>query len=108
MNDEITIISANTNSNQGDAEKYQVLSHQYRCEKIHSTSFCIDELLKIINELRPNNIIIFTADMHGKAVVSFLEYFLSRKFKPVIYELSSGSRGIILSRIIIIKMQKND
>ncbi len=107
MNDEINIISANTNSNQADAEKYQVLSHQYRCEKIHSTSFSLDELLKIINELRPKIIIIFTADMHGRAIVSFLEYFLSRKFKPVIYELSSGHRGITFSSIIIIKMQKN-
>jgi len=44
--------------------------------------------------------------MHGRTVVSFLEYFLSRKFKPIIYELSSGYRGIAPSRTIIIKMQK--
>ena len=106
MNDEITIISESTNSNQGDTEKYLVWRHHYRWEKINSKSYCIDELLKIVNELRPEIIIIFTADMHGRAVVSFLEYFLSRKFKPVIYELSSGYRGIALSRIIIIKMQK--
>ena len=106
MNDEITIISASTNSNQGGTEKYQVLGHHHMCEKINSKSYRIDELLKIINELRPEIIIIFTADMHGRAVVSFLEYNLSRKFKPVIYELSSGYRGIALSRIIITKMQK--
>lgn len=106
MNDEITIISESTNSNQGDTEKYLVLSHHHRWEKINSKSYCMDELLKIVNELRPEIIIIFTGDMHGRAVVSFLEYFLSRKFKPVIYELSSGYRGIALSRIIVIKMQK--
>jgi recombinational DNA repair protein RecR len=106
MNDEITIISESTNPNQGDTEKYLVLSNHYRWEKINLKSYCIDELLKIVNELRPEIIMIFTADMHGRAVVSFLEYFLSRKFKPVIYELLSGYRGIAISRITIIKMQK--
>ena len=106
MNDVITVISASTNSNQGSTEKYQILSHQDVCEKIRSKSYHMDELLKIINELRPEIIIIFTADMHGRTVVSFLEYFLSRKFKPDIYELLSGYKGIAFSRIIIIKMQK--
>lgn len=106
MNDEITIISESTNSNQGGTEKYLVLSHHYRWEKINSRSYCIGELLKIVNELRPEVITIFTANMHGRTVVSFLENFLSRKYKPVIYELSSGYRGIALTRIIIIKMQK--
>jgi hypothetical protein len=106
MNEEITIFSARTSSNHGDTERYQVLNRNFKYEKRYSKPYRIDELLKIINELRPETIIIFTADMHGRTVVSFLEYFLSRKFKPVIYELSSGYRGIAPSRIIIIKMQK--
>jgi len=74
--------------------------------KIPSGSFRIEELLKFVNELKPEMITIFTADMHGRTIVSFLEYFLSRKFRSVLYELSSGHRGMIHSRIIVIKMQK--
>jgi len=106
MNDEITIVLASTNSNQAKAEEYKVLSHHFRGDKIHSGSYRIDELLKIVNDLKPRMITIFTADMHGRTIVSFLEYFLSRKFKSVIYELSSNHREAVISRTIIIKMQK--
>src|SRR6476619_5243347 len=106
MNDEITIVSAGSSSNQTKAQEYMVLSHHFRGNKIHSGSFRIEELLKFVNELKPEMITIFTADMHGRTIVSFLEYFLSRKFRSVLYELSSGHRGMIHSRIIVIKMQK--
>ena len=106
MNDGITIVSAAPSSNQTKAQEYMVLSHHFRGNNIHSGSFKIEELLKFVNELKPEMIIIFTADMHGRTIVSFLEYFLSRKFRSVLYELSSGHRGMIHSRIIVIKMQK--
>jgi hypothetical protein len=106
MNDEITIVSASPSSNQTKAQEYMVLSHHFRGNKIHSGSFRIEELLKFVNELKPEMITIFTADMHGRTIVSFLEYFLSRKFRSVLYELSSGHREMIHSRIIVIKMQK--
>ena len=89
MNDEITIVSAGLSSNQTKAQEYMVLSHHFRGNKIHSGSFRIEELLKFINELKPEMITIFTADTHGRTIVSFLEYFLSRKFRSVLYELSS-------------------
>ena len=106
MNDEITIVSASPSSNQTKAQEYMVLSHHFRGNNIHSGSFKIEELLKFVNELKPEMITIFTADMHGRTIVSFLEYFLSRKFRSVLYELSSGHREMIHSRIIVIKMQK--
>jgi hypothetical protein len=86
MNDEITIVSADPNSNKTQVKEYRVLSHHFKGNKIHSGSFRIDELLKFVNELEPEMITIFTADMHGKTIVSFLEYFLSRKFKSVLYD----------------------
>ena len=82
------------------------MSHHFSGDVTHSASYQIDELLTIVNDLKPEMITIFTAGMHGRTIVSFLEYFLSRKFKAVIYELSSSHRGKVLSRIIIIKMQK--
>jgi hypothetical protein len=106
MNDEIIIVSVGTNSNQTKAQEYKVLSHHFRDDRIYSGPYRIDELLKIVGDLKPEIITIFTADMHGRIIVSFLEYFLSKKFKSVIYELSSSHRGKVLSRIIIIKMQK--
>ena len=106
MNDGITTVSAAPSSNQTKAQEYMVLSHHFRGNNIHSGSFKIEELLKFVNELKPEMITIFTADMHGRTIVSFLEYFLSRKFRSVLYELSSGHRGMIHSRIIVIKMQK--
>lgn len=106
MNDEITIVSASTKSNQAKAEEYKALSHHFRSDKIHSGSYRMDELLKIVNDLKPRMITIFTADMHGRTIVSILEYFLSRKFKSVIYELSSNHRGAVISSTIIIRMQK--
>jgi len=102
MDGEITIVSAGPTSNQ----KYRVLSHHSSSNKIQSGSFGIDELLRFINELKPEIITIFTADMHARTIVTFLEYFLSRKFKSVIHELSLHRRGMIQSRIIIIKMKK--
>jgi len=109
MNDEITIVSASTFSNQAKAEEYKVLSHHFRGDKIHSGSYHMDELLKIVNDLKPRMITIISADMHGRTIVSSLEYFLSRKFKLVIYviyELSSNHRGAVISSTIIIRMQK--
>jgi hypothetical protein len=106
MDGEITIVSASPYSNQTKNQEYRVLSHHPASNKIQSVSYRIDELLKFVNELKPEIITIFTADMHGRTIVAFLEYFLSRKFKLVLYELSSGHRGMLQSRIIIIKMQK--
>ncbi|TVP41980.1 hypothetical protein [Candidatus Nitrosocosmicus arcticus] len=73
MDDEITIVSASTNSNQAKVEEYMVLSHHFRGDKIHSGSYHIDDLLKIVNDLKPRMITIFTADMHGSTIVSILE-----------------------------------
>ncbi|WP_458720887.1 hypothetical protein [Candidatus Nitrosocosmicus sp. R] len=106
MNNEIVIVSAGTGSNQTKAQEYMVLSHHFKGDRMHSGSYRIDELLKFVIDLKPELITIFTADMHGRTIVSFLEYFLSRKFKSVIYELSSGHRGKVHSRIVVIKMQK--
>ena len=53
MNDGITIVSAAPSSNQTKAQEYMVLSHHFRGNKIHSGSFRIEELLKFINELKP-------------------------------------------------------
>ena len=106
MNDEIIIVSAGTDSNQTNAQEYKVMSNHFRDDRIQSGSYRIDELLKIVNNLKPEIITIFTVDMHGRTIVAFLEYFLSKKFKSVVYELSSGHGGKVLSRIIIIKIQK--
>ena len=106
MNNEIIIVSAGTDSDQLEAQEYKVLNHQFKGDITHSGLYRIDELLKFVTDLKPELITIFTADMHGRTIVSFLEYFLSRKFKSVIYELSLGHRGKVLSRIIVIKMQK--
>ena len=107
MNNEIVIVSAGTDSNQTKAQEYMVLSHHFKGDRMHSGSYRIDELLKFVIDLKPELITIFTADMHGRTIVSFLEYFLSRKFISVIYEFSSGHRGNVHSRIIVIKMQKH-
>ncbi len=106
MNDEITIVSTGNNSNPTNAQEYKVLSHRPSSDKIHSGSYWIDELLKFVNYLEPKMITIFTADMHARIIVLFLDYFLSKKFKSVVYQLSSSHNGVPLSKIIIIKMQK--
>jgi len=106
MVNEITIVSAGLNSDQGKNQEYVVLDYYSKNNKIQSDSYRIDELLKFINELKPEVITIFTAHMHGRTIVTFLEYFLSKKFKVIIYELSVGHRGSVKSGIIIIKMQK--
>lgn len=105
MNDEIIIVSASPDSNPTKPQEYKVLSHQFR-DDAHSSSYRIDEVLKIVSDLKPEMITIFAADMHGRTIVSFIEYFLSKKFKSVLYEFSSSSRGKFFSRIIIIKMQR--
>ena len=107
MNNEIVIVSAGTDSNQTKPQEYKVLSHHFKDDRMHSGSYRIDELLKFVIDLKPELITIFTADMYGRTIVSFLEYFLSRKFKSVIYELSLVHRGKALSRIIVMKMQKS-
>ena len=106
MVSEITIVSAGPNSDQSKNQEYMVLGYHYKNNKIQSDSYRIDELLKFINELKPEVITIFTAHMHGRTIVTFLEYFLSRKFKVIIHELSLGHRRSVQSGISIIKMQK--
>lgn len=106
MNDEIIIVSAGPYSNPTKPQEFKVLSHQFRDDNVHSSSYRIDELLKFVSDLKPEMITIFAADMHGRTIVSFIEYFLSKKFKSVLYEFSSSHRGKVFSRIIIIKMQR--
>ena len=78
MNEEIIVVSAGTNSNQTKAQEYKVLSNHTRVDRIHSSSHRISELLKIVSDLKPEMITSFTADMNGRTIASFLEYFLSR------------------------------
>lgn len=54
---------------------------------------------------QPQKITIISASMHGKEIVAFLEYFLSRKYKPLIYELSL-KRTPKHNRVIVIKLQR--
>lgn len=103
---EITIITAAPNSDQSKNQEYMVLDYHSKNNKMQSDSYRIDELLKFINEVRPEAITIFTAHMHGRTIVTFLEYFLSRKFKVNIYELLLGHRDSVQPRIMIIKIQK--
>ena len=106
MNREIVIVSAGTGSNQTKAQEYMVLSHHFKGDRMQSGSYRIDRIIKV--RYRPktridNN---FSSRYAWKDNCFILEYFLSRKFKSVIYELSSGHRGKVHSRIVVIKMQK--
>lgn len=63
------------------------------------------EIFQIIDETQPYNIILCTANMHGKEIVSFLEHLLSKKYKPNISDIVLQNPYNRI-RIIMIKFQK--
>lgn len=62
------------------------------------------EIFQIIDETQPSNIILCTANMHGKEIVSFLEHLLLKKYKPSISDIVLRNPYNPI-RIIIIKFQ---
>ena len=65
----------------------------------------IDGIYHYIESNQPQTITIIGDGMHGREIVTFLEYFLSRKYKPLIYELSL-KRTPKYNRVIVIKLQR--
>ena len=68
-------------------------------------TFDLEEIHHYTEAKRPEMITIIGADMHGREIVAFLEYFLSRKYKLILFELSF-KRTFKSHRVIIIKLQK--
>lgn len=67
--------------------------------------FDLQGIFDYTKNLQPQRITIIGTNIHARDVVAFLEYFLSRKYKPFVYELSI-KRTIKKNRYIIIKLQK--
>jgi len=65
----------------------------------------LDGIYHFIEVNQPQTITIIGASMHGREIVAFLEYLLSRKYKPLIYELSL-KRTPKHNRVIVIKLQR--
>lgn len=62
------------------------------------------DIFKIIDTEKPSNVILCTLNMHGKEIVGLLEYFLSKRYKHRIFDITirnSNSR----TRTMIIKFQ---
>ena len=68
-------------------------------------TFDLEEIYHYTEAKRPEMITIIGAGMHGREIVAFLEYFLSRKYKLILFELSF-KRTFKSHRVIIIKLQK--
>lgn len=65
----------------------------------------IDGIYHFIESNQPQTITIIGDGMHGREIVTFLEYFLSRKYKPLIYELSL-KRTPKYNSVMVIKLQR--
>ena len=65
----------------------------------------LDGIYGFIELNEPQTVTIIGANIHGREIVAFLEYFLSRKYKPLIYELSL-KRSPKFNRVLVIKLQK--
>ena len=67
--------------------------------------FDLEGIYRYTEIKHPKIITIIGAGMHGREIVAFLEYFISRKYKPILFELAL--KGIPKNhRFIIIKLQK--
>lgn len=67
--------------------------------------FELEEIYRYTEARQPKTITIIGARLHGREIVTFLEYFLSRKYKLLLFELSL-KRTPKNHRFIIIKLQK--
>ena len=65
----------------------------------------LDGIYRFIELNEPQTVTIIGANMHGREIVAFLEYLLSRRYKPLIYELSL-KRSPNFDRFVIIKLEK--
>ena len=68
-------------------------------------TFDLEEIYHYTEAKWPEMITIIGAGMHGREIVAFLEYFHSRKYKLILYELSLR-RTFKNHRVIIIKLHK--
>lgn len=59
------------------------------------------DVYKIIDSKKPSNVILVTSNMHGKEVVGLLGYFMSKRYKPVIFDLTIKNSNSRTSTMVI-------
>ena len=65
----------------------------------------LDGIYRFIELNKQQTVIIIGDDIHGRDIIALLEYLLSRKYKPLICELSI-LRSPKYNRVMIIKLQR--
>ena len=85
-------------------KEFLIYSKDYE-GSLDAKMFDLEEIHHYTEAKRPPLITIIGSGMHGREIVAFLEYFLSRKYKLILFELSL-KRTLKNHRVIIIKLQK--
>jgi hypothetical protein len=104
MREETTIFATETKQISENINEFLIYSTDYR-DRTDVNIFDLKGIFNYTADLQPQMITIIAAKIHGKHIVAFLEHFLSRRYKPIIYELFS-KRTMKNNRIIIIKLRK--
>lgn len=67
-------------------------------------SLSLPDIYKIVQTKQPSNVILITSNMHGKEIVGLLEYFLSNRYKPIIFDIIIRNSNM-RTKIMVIKFQ---
>lgn len=100
MKDKGTIVTGSVITNGGSGEEFNVF---LPCSKNldYLGPYSFDDLMEFIDENKPESVLLYTANMHGKSIIFVLERLMSRKYTPFIYDYMIHKFG--RPRIIIIK-----
>ncbi len=68
-----------------DTQKFSIVPSFH--EGMGSSNPCsFYDLVRLVDDHKPEKVILCTFNMHGKTIVSLLEFLLSKKYKPQIYD----------------------
>jgi len=105
MYNQITILTIESVTTHDKSEKYKIICSSDKFEQV-SQRCNFDSLMDIIDETKPRAITLIADNMHGKNIVLFLSYLISKKYKPFIYNFmfkhELNRARIIMIRFIIL------
>ncbi len=85
----------------GNAEEFNIILPSNK-NLNYLGPYSFDELMRFIEENKPESITLYTVNMHGETIISLIEHHKIRKYRPFIYDYIIHTLG--RPRMIVIKL----
>lgn len=109
LNKKLTIFQSSNKTSSTNVKKnyFNIILEGWvnRYKNNYSNIEDLEDLIKIIDNMDPDLIILFGDNLHANTIVSFLKKIMSKKYKPFIYQLSI-KHDFVQTKSIVIKFVK--